>query len=94
MAETRISRRVWIQLVLTILVCAAIWTNPSQVRHEDQLRATARAASPIVGAFLQDSATAPKLEYRSYLLFSVTRVAGERTTVGFLGRVFAGGKED
>ena len=94
MAETRISKRLWIQFVLTVLACATIWTNPSQIRHEDQLRARARAASPMVSAFLQGGSTAPKLEYRSYLFFSVTRVAGEPTTFGILGRVFAGGERE
>ena len=92
MAETRISKRLWIQLTLTLLVCAAIWTNPRQAMHEDQLRDAADAEDPIVSALLEDDPTAPKLEYQSYLFFSVTRVAGERTTLGVLGRVFTGGK--
>ena len=88
MAETRIPRRLWLQLRLTILTGAALWTNLSRVRHEDQLRVTADAKHPIVSALLDEHPTAPKLEYRSYRFFSVTRVAGERTTFGLLGRVF------
>ena len=91
MAETRFPKRLWIQLVLTILVCAALWTNPSQVMHEDQLRATTTAEHPVMSAFRADDPMAPKVEYRSYLFFSVTKIAGERTTFGLLGRVFTGG---
>ena len=88
MAEARLPLRLWIQLVLTLLVCAALWTNPGPGMHEDQLRATTDAEHPVMTAFRVDDPLAPKMEYQSYLFFSVTRVAGERTTFGFLGRVF------
>ena len=90
--ETRLPKRLWIQLYVTMFVCLAIWLNPSRDTHEEQLRATLDPEHPVLSAFLEGDSMAPKLEYRSYVLFSVTRVAGERTRVGFLGRVFTGGE--
>ena len=94
MGETRISKRLWVQLVLTVLVVAALWTNPGQVVHEERLRETADAEHPVLSAFRPGAAAAPAVEYRNYLLFSETRIAGERATLGVLGRVFVSGFQE
>lgn len=94
MVEVRYPRRLWIQVYVTVFVCAAIWLNPSRDVHKERLRATADVNCPVKKSLLEDDTAAAGLEYQNYILFSTTEVAGERTTLGFMGRVFTSSERE
>lgn len=65
------------------------FTNPDRAAHEQRIRDAVRQESPVASMLGGGWLAAKMIDYRSYGVFSIGSVDGERITFGILGRVFS-----
>lgn len=70
----------------TLLLGAGL-SNPDESQHREALLDAVRAGHAVSASFDPSDRERPPADYRSYLLFSVTRHHDRLTTVGAFGRV-------
>lgn len=79
-------------IAIICLLLVLSFTNPSSVKHKDKISAQCQELNPIIGGLGGcDLFTKWGLEYHNYLLFSITKISGnkdETVSLGLFGMVF------